>query len=94
MNSQKDNTDQEINGVSKILNQCELCEKKLDNLSELNDHMKSEHSMGSAHIKAKVKKEGKFPCKYCGNSFSNSSNRSRHMSRCSLGEEKLAVRNV
>ena len=94
MNSQKDKTNEEINVASKILNQCGLCEKKLDNLSELNEHMKSEHSLGSANIKAKVRKEGKFPCKYCGNSFSNSSNRSRHMSRCSLGEEKLAVRNV
>ena len=30
-----------------ILNQCGLCDEKFDNLVELNNHMKSEHSMGS-----------------------------------------------
>ena len=40
--------------VSKILNQCGVCDKKLENLEELNLHMKSEHSMGSRKIDIKI----------------------------------------
>ena len=96
MPSQRDNAGEEMDDASQILNQCGLCDKKFDNLSELNNHMKSEHSMGREDIKlkSKDKKVGKFPCQYCGNLFSNSSNRSRHMLRCSLGEEILAVRTI
>ena len=42
--------------VSKILNQCGVCDKKLENLEELNLHMKSEHSMGSRKIDIKSMK--------------------------------------
>ena len=87
MNSQRDNTGKAMDDASQILNQCELCNKKLANLFELNYHMKSEHSMGSEDIKTKEKKVGTFPCQHCGKSYSNSSNRRRHMLRCSLGED-------
>ena len=49
-NSEEEEQEQD---VSQILNQCGICDKKLDNLLELNNHMKSEHSMGRQKIEVK-----------------------------------------
>ena len=69
--------EQEKQDVSQILNQCGICDKKLDNLLELNNHMKSEHSMGSQKIeitesqKIHIKKSNvkNFKCQECGEKF-------------------------
>ena len=48
-----ENSEEEEQDDSQILNQCGVCDKKLNNLLELNNHMKSEHSMGSQKIDIK-----------------------------------------
>ena len=51
----KDFTTEEEEDASPILNQCGVCDKKFNNLLELNNHMKSEHSMGSQKFDIKYK---------------------------------------
>ena len=67
-----DNSDEEEQNVSQILNQCGICDKKLDNLLELNNHMKSEHSMGRQKIDIKESQKTNFKnvkCQECGEKF-------------------------
>ena len=49
--------EEDFEAPNPILNQCGICDGKFDNLMELNNHMKSEHSMGS---RQKFKFDKKF----------------------------------
>ena len=68
-----DNSDEEEEqDVSQILNQCGICDKKLSNLLELNNHMKLQHSMGRQKIDIKESQKTNFKnvkCQECGEKF-------------------------
>ena len=46
---------------------CQICESYHDSVEELNAHYESDHPTGSGGIQAK--EEGRFPCEFCGKSF-------------------------
>ena len=78
--------EEEEQDVSQILNQCGICDKKLDNLLELNNHMKSEHSMGSQKIEIKESQKihinkvnvKNFKCQECGEKFAQYQQLKKH----------------